>query len=120
MAWDNYNPYNESALGRRKPIKPKDVTIRVHIEWGGGYELGSDEDVEQWLDDVDLPDVVYIKIPREFYDDDNVGLDLSSKLSKTFDGYVQDYDYQEVDTKRIPIGARILYWRPETDIMEEF
>ena len=112
---------NESAFGKRKPIKQsKDVTIRVHIEWGGGYEDGSDDEVDQWLDDVDLPDVVYIKIPREFYDDDNVSLDLSSKLSETFDCYVQDYDYQEVDSKRIPIGARILYWKPKTDIMEEF
>lgn len=120
MAWDNYNPYNESdyaPLGRKKSIKSKDVIVKVDVEWAG---MDSEDDDEQYLDDVGLPGSVYIKIPFESYADGELDYDLSSKLSKTFDGYVEDYTYHRVEPRAVPKGVPIYIWRPETDIMEEF
>ena len=120
MAWDNYNPYNESdyaPLGRGKPRKPKDVIVKVDVEWAG---MDSEDDDEQYLDDVGLPGSVYIKIPFESYADGEIDYDLSTKLGKTFDGYVEDYTYHRVEPRAVPKGVPIYLWRPETDIMEEF
>ena len=121
MAWDNYNPYNESdyaPLGRGKPRKTKDVIIKVDVEWAGMDS--EDDDDEQYLDDVGLPGSVYIKIPFESYADGELDYDLRTKLGNTFDGYVEDYTYHRVEPRAVPKGVPIYLWRPETDIMEEF
>ena len=120
MAWDNYNPYNESdyaPLGRGKSRKPKDVIVKVDVEWAG---MDSEDDDEQYLDDVGLPGSVYINIPFESYADGKLDYDLSTKLGNTFDGYVEDYTYHRVEPRAVPKGVPIYIWRPETDIMEEF
>ena len=123
MAWRSSNPYNESdyaPLGRGKTRKPDDVIIKVNVKWGGADDWDSDEDVQQYLDDVGLPGTVYIKIPGGFWDEGNVDFDLSSKIGETFDGYVDDYYYHEVKPREVPTDVPIFLWRPETDIMEEF
>ena len=120
MAWDNYNPYNESdyaPLGRGKPRKTKDVIVKVDVEWAG---MDSEDDDEQYLDDVGLPGSVYINIPFESYADGELDYDLRTKLGNTFDGYVEDYTYHRVEPRAVPKGVPIYIWRPETDIMEEF
>lgn len=109
---------NESdALGKRKPRKPKDVIVKVDVEWTG---MDSEDDDEQYLDDVGLPGSVYINMPWESYADGELDYDLRTKLGNTFDGYVEDYTYHRVEPRAVPKGVPIYLWSPETDIMEEF
>ena len=98
-------------------MKSKDVIVKVDVEWAG---MDSEDDDEQYLDDVGLPGSVYINIPFESYADGKLDYDLSTKLGKTFDGYVEDYTYHRVEPRAVPKGVPIYIWRPETDIMEEF
>ena len=105
------------AWGRRKPQKSKDVIVKVDVEWAG---MDSEDEDEQYLDDVGLPGSVYINIPWESYADGELDYDLMTKLGNTFDGYVEDYTYHRVEPRAVPKGFPIYLWSPDTDIMEEF
>lgn len=107
-----------AGVGRTKAKSSKYVTIKVSVAWGGLDDLGDDE--EQYLDDVGLPGSVYVKVPRDVYEDESAGLNMSAKLEATFDGYVDDYDYREVKEQDVPKGVPVYLWSDKSDYMEEF
>ena len=78
-------------------ISKKYVTLKVHVCW----KTESNE----------YPDVVYLAIPEDKWNDDNYDFNLSGELERYFDGEIDDLWFEDITNAKLPEGVEYIEWR---------
>lgn len=78
-------------------ISKKYVTLKVYVCW----KTESNE----------YPDVVYLTIPEDKWNDDNYDFDFSGELERYFDGEIDDLWFEDITNTKLPPNVEYIEWR---------